>query len=421
MEYKFNTDDFSLSEGWSKVTRKIDADALAEKVAGYYRQEREMTKTEQRVYEKALEIIKKDPAIQSLCAEYDAWDFDIGHRGISLKERRDFLEVLGVLYAKIGKPHKDGRKSIPVTFSDQVFYDYIMEKMPTGDVLRRGTRDSSRGERYEVSITNPAYAYYFNNNLPALSMESSDSLMTGLITTCAAGTIRKKMISGEGDVLSFFTRNKRIHRRIQFECALRKIWEMPMDYDDRLVNTKLENGAIGRENLVETYSIFFLKPKELYKYIFDDDRFQYLRDGLGGLTDFADNIENAVIQQTVFKRYKLYKWAKQAGLLDHSIFNELDDELQRIGDEHRKVKRTIQNLERRQSMIENFGEKAKITDELNRENSRYKSLEDQKEEIIEERNKIKRELFPDKGPRDFDYNKKVAKDKLKEERYDESG
>ncbi|MDD5417176.1 MAG: hypothetical protein PHU12_04335, partial [Candidatus Aenigmarchaeota archaeon] len=237
---------------------------------------------------------------------------------------------------------------------------------------------------------------------------------TGLITTCAAGTVRKKMISGEGDVLSFFTRNKRIHKRIQFECELRKIWEMPMDYDERLVNTKLENGSIGRENLVETYSIFFLKPTELYKYIFDDDRFQYLRDGLSGLTDFADNIENAVIQQTVFKRYKLYKWAQQAGLLDHSIFSELDDELHRIADEHRKVKRTIQNLERQQSMIENFGEKAKITDELNKENSRYKSLAEQKQEITEQRNKIKRELFPERKTRGFSYARKVAKDKLKE-------
>ncbi|MDD5416697.1 MAG: hypothetical protein PHU12_01850 [Candidatus Aenigmarchaeota archaeon] len=192
MEYKFNPEDFSLSEGWSKTTRKIDADVLAEKVAGYYRQKREMTKTEQRIYEKTLEIIKKDPEIQKLCKEYEAWDFDINNKRIPLQNRRDFLEVLGVLYAKIAKPHKDGRKSIPVTFNDKNSYEYIIEKIPPRDVLRRGIRDSSRGDRYEVSILNPAYAYYFDNNLPSLSMESTDSFLSGLITTCASGTIRKK-------------------------------------------------------------------------------------------------------------------------------------------------------------------------------------------------------------------------------------
>ncbi|MBU3897041.1 MAG: hypothetical protein KJ697_03875 [Nanoarchaeota archaeon] len=418
MEYKFNPEDFSLSEGWRKVVRKIDAEVLAEKVVGYCRQEREMTKTERRVYKKTLDIIQKDPEIQSICAEYDAWEFDIGHRGISLKDRRNFLDVLGVLYAKIAKPHKDGRKIIPVTFSDKNSYEYLMEKMPSGDVLRRATRDSSRGERYEFSILNPAYAYYFDNNLPSLSMESTDSLLSGLITTCASGTIGKKVANGEGDVIAFVTKNEKIHKRIQFECALRKIWEMSMDYDDRLVNTKLASGEIDREKFVKNYSIFFLKPTELSKYIFKDDRFQYVRDGLIGLTDFSENVENAVIQQTLLKRHKLFKWAQVNELLDQDVLSELNDELQRIEKEHKKVKRIIRNLEKQQTMIENFGDKDKITDELRKRSSYSNTLEEEKDEVLALKKKIKQELFPDKEPGNFNYARKVAKDKLKEDKYE---
>ncbi|MDD5416698.1 MAG: hypothetical protein PHU12_01855 [Candidatus Aenigmarchaeota archaeon] len=191
-----------------------------------------------------------------------------------------------------------------------------------------------------------------------------------------------------------------------------------MDDDDRLVNTKLNRGEIDREKFIKKYSIFFLKPTELSNYTSKDERFQYVRDGLSSLTDFSENVENAVIQQALLKRGKIFKWGKSNGLLNQNIFNELDDEIQRITEEHSEVKRTIRNLERSKNMVENSSDRDRIVSELDANNAKYDSLEKQKKDMEQERAKLKRELFPDKGPRNFSYARNVANEQRREEEYE---
>ena len=407
---KFDPSKFSYSEGWKSEEMKINLNGAADEITAQYYARRDIPLVTRNYIRRFTEDLKK--SMSESDKTYTEYSFDINSSKIRKADREQFLELLGMFFDRVSSPHSDRRKTIPLSIEDAQEFEYILEHLERQDRTVRKQRDA----RYELTILNPAFAYYFYNVLPPLSQDSRKALMRGVLTNNLA---RMSNDPKSHEKIVFKSSNATSFDRIDLYSDLEKLHAISLYYPETLGGEKSFKRTKGETRVVPYNSIWYLKPDEVKDYIIEG--FTRANDKLEALPDFSENPEKILTELITFKRIKT---THAAYLLGEMSIKERDEKIHEFNYHKRLLREwqaTLDRLEKKQHNLEYFEDKDKIDDQLTDAKNHVNEIQpivDQLHESLYGMKEIKKsKKKSDKWARDKEWDNQRAHDKY--DQYDQ--
>ncbi len=194
--------------------------------------------------------------------------------------------------------------------------DYFKEVLDGNNYDITIRRHSKSDERDVVCVKNPAVSYHLTRPFPkSMGPRAEKAIIDGVVTGTA---IRTKNISDMKGKLIWITGNKPLFDSMApMMNVVTGIQNLRTEYKD--------NSRHNTSKDKTKYSVWFLDPVRMERYIFDNDRFGGIQDYLKELPNFAtpEGAWVALCNQFNFMKSRDYRDMKSRGYLSTNEYDEL--------------------------------------------------------------------------------------------------